>query len=72
MQNRAADAIAPLERAARRSGDPSIETLLATALGAAGRGDPQRDAVEEARHRAAIADRVGLTGLGESVLAILA
>jgi predicted Zn-dependent protease len=43
MQNRAADAIAPLERAARRSGDPSTETLLATALGAAGRGDEALD-----------------------------
>ena len=31
MQNRPAEAIAPLERAARRSGDPAIETLLATA-----------------------------------------
>jgi Flp pilus assembly protein TadD len=43
MQNRAADAIAPLERAARRSGDPSTETLLATALGADGRGDEALD-----------------------------
>lgn len=37
IQNRPADAIVPLERAARRSGDPAIETLLATALAAAGR-----------------------------------
>jgi Flp pilus assembly protein TadD len=37
MQNRAAEAIVPLERAARRSGDPAIETELAIALAAAGR-----------------------------------
>jgi tetratricopeptide (TPR) repeat protein len=39
MQYRAAEAIEPLERAARRSKDPAIETLLATALAAAGRGE---------------------------------
>jgi Flp pilus assembly protein TadD len=43
MQNRAAEAIVPLERAARRSGDPTIETLLATALAAAGRRDEALD-----------------------------
>src|ERR1700710_2852399 len=37
MQNRAAEAIEPLERAARRGEAPDIETLLATALAAAGR-----------------------------------
>jgi tetratricopeptide (TPR) repeat protein len=36
-QNRAKEAIAPLERAARRSNDPSVETLLGAALGGAGR-----------------------------------
>ena len=39
MQNRAPEAIAPLEKAARRGGDPLIETLLATALAASGRLD---------------------------------
>ena len=39
MQNRANDAIAPLERAARRGNDPAIETELAGALAAAGRTD---------------------------------
>jgi Flp pilus assembly protein TadD len=39
MQNRAEEAIVPLERAARRSEDPSAETLLAAALAAAGRSD---------------------------------
>ena len=36
-QNRADEAIAPLERAARRSDDPALETLHAIALTAAGR-----------------------------------
>lgn len=39
MQNRPLEAITPLERAARRSDDPKIETLLAAALAAAGRRD---------------------------------
>jgi Flp pilus assembly protein TadD len=38
-QNRAREAIDPLQRAARRSDDPEIETLLAVALAAAGRDD---------------------------------
>jgi tetratricopeptide (TPR) repeat protein len=43
MQNRAAEAIDPLERAARHSHDPAIETLLAAALAAAGRSDEALD-----------------------------
>ncbi|XSC48159.1 tetratricopeptide repeat protein [Bradyrhizobium sp. RDT10] len=43
MQNRADEAIAPLERAARRSDDPQIETLLAGALAAIGRADEALD-----------------------------
>ena len=43
MQNRADEAIVPLERAARRSDDPEIETLLAVALAAIGRGDEALD-----------------------------
>jgi Flp pilus assembly protein TadD len=43
MQNRAAEAIDPLERAARHSNDPAIETLLAAALAAAGRSDEALD-----------------------------
>jgi tetratricopeptide (TPR) repeat protein len=39
MQNRPDEAIDPLQRAARRSNDPEIETLLAVVLAAAGRGD---------------------------------
>lgn len=43
MQNRAAEAIVPLERAARRGDDPAIETELAIALAAAGRRDEALD-----------------------------
>ena len=43
MQNRAAEAIVPLERAARRSDDPAVETELAVALAAAGRRDEALD-----------------------------
>ncbi|MDB5628566.1 MAG: hypothetical protein JWQ51_906 [Tardiphaga sp.] len=39
LQNRAGEAIAPLERAAKHSDDPAIETLLATALAGGGRRD---------------------------------
>src|ERR1700710_292364 len=46
LQNRGAEAIAPLERAARRSDDPVIETLLAAALAADGRSD---EALEQLR-----------------------
>ena len=35
-QNRAEEAVAPLEKAARRSGDPSLETLFAIALASSG------------------------------------
>jgi Flp pilus assembly protein TadD len=47
MQNRAAEAIVPLERAARRNHDPALETLLAAALAAAGRID---EAFDQLRH----------------------
>ena len=50
MQNRADEAIDPLQRAARRSNDPAIETLLAATLAAAGRSD---DALEQLRHTTA-------------------
>jgi predicted Zn-dependent protease len=38
-QNRAGEAVAPLQKAARRHDDPTIETLLAIALGASGHRD---------------------------------
>ena len=49
-QNRAAEAIAPLEKAARRSSDARIETLLGAGLGNAGRG---AEAIEQLRRTAA-------------------
>jgi tetratricopeptide (TPR) repeat protein len=49
-QNRADEAIAPLEKAARRSGDAAIETLLGAALGGAGR---RADAIEQLRRTSA-------------------
>src|SRR5262245_40642969 len=39
VQNRIAEAIIPLEKAARRSEDPAIETLLGGVLASAGRSD---------------------------------
>jgi tetratricopeptide (TPR) repeat protein len=43
MQNRAGEATVPLERAARRSDSPAIETLLAAAYAATGRSDEALD-----------------------------
>ena len=50
MQNRPKEAVDPLQRAARRSNDPAIETLLAAALDAAGRGE---EAIDQLRLTAA-------------------
>jgi predicted Zn-dependent protease len=50
MQNRPDEAIDPLQRAARRSSDPEIETLLAVVLAAAERGD---EALEQLRRTTA-------------------
>jgi tetratricopeptide (TPR) repeat protein len=50
MQNRADEAIDPLQKAARRSNDPEIETLLAGVLAAAGRDD---EAFEQLRRTTA-------------------
>ena len=49
-QNRAEEAIAPLEKAARRSGEAAIETLLGAALGGAGR---RPEAIEQLRRTSA-------------------
>jgi Tfp pilus assembly protein PilF len=51
MQNRPAEAIVPLERAARRSDDPAIKTLLAGALAAVGRSNEALDQLREATAR---------------------
>jgi predicted Zn-dependent protease len=45
-QNRAEEAVDPLEKAARRSGDPSLETLFAIALASSGRDE---DALSQLR-----------------------
>jgi tetratricopeptide (TPR) repeat protein len=49
-QNRAGEAIEPVERAARRSQDPEIETVLAVALAATGR---QQEALDQLRQTTA-------------------
>jgi tetratricopeptide (TPR) repeat protein len=51
IQNRAAEAIVPLERTARRSDDPVIATLLGAALAAAGRSDEALDQLRRATAR---------------------
>jgi tetratricopeptide (TPR) repeat protein len=51
LQNRPGEAVAPLQRAARRSGDPAIETLLARALAQTGRRDEALDVLREAQSR---------------------
>ena len=51
IQNRPSEAITPLERAARRSDDPKIETLLAAALAAAGRRDEALDQLRQTTAR---------------------
>jgi Flp pilus assembly protein TadD len=50
-QGRAGEAIAPLERAARRGDDPAVETLLAAALAAAGRRDEALDQLRKTTAR---------------------
>jgi Flp pilus assembly protein TadD len=50
MRNRTAEAVEPLQRAARRSNDPSTETLLAAVLAAAGRDE---EAVDQLRRTTA-------------------
>jgi Tfp pilus assembly protein PilF len=51
MQNRSDEAIVPLERAARRSDDPAVETLLAEALAAAGQSDEALDQLRQTTAR---------------------
>jgi tetratricopeptide (TPR) repeat protein len=51
MQNRADEAIVPLERAARRSDSPAIETLLAAAYAASGRNDEALDQLRQTMAR---------------------
>ncbi len=51
IQNRAAEAIVALERAAKRAADPEIETLLGLALSMAGRGNEALDQFRKAASR---------------------
>jgi predicted Zn-dependent protease len=78
-QNRADEAIAPLERASRRSGEASIETLLAIALAASGRRD---DALAQLRKVTArrpvfppafreLASQLNKSGESEKAIAVL-
>jgi Flp pilus assembly protein TadD len=50
-QNRAGEAIQPLERAARRSNDPEIETVLAVALATTGRQQEALDQLQQTTAR---------------------
>jgi tetratricopeptide (TPR) repeat protein len=70
LQGRAEEAIGPLQRAARRSRDPAIETLLARSLAAVGRTDDALDRLRLATERrppyppAFLELGVGLSDLG--------
>lgn len=79
MQNRPGEAIEPLQRAARRTDDPAIETLLAKALAAAGREDESFDQLRRTLARPLpfppafleLADQLGKAGrLNESIAAL--
>ena len=78
-QNRGAEAISPLEKAARRSGDPGIETLLGAALGGSGR---RNEAIELLRRTAArrppflpafqeLAGQLATAGRGDEAISVI-
>jgi predicted Zn-dependent protease len=78
-QNRAEEAVSPLEKAARRSGDPSIETLFAIALASSGQDE---DALTQLRKTTArrppfppafreLAARLNKRGESEAAIAVL-
>jgi len=79
LQNRPDEAIEPLMKSARRSGDPQIETLLAMALAAAGKND---EAVDQLRRTTArrppflpafleLARQLGQTGHFDEAIVLL-
>ena len=78
-QNRAEEAVSPLEKAARRSGDPSLETLFAIALASSGQAE---DALAQLRKTIArrpvfppafreLAARLDKRGESEAAIAVL-
>jgi predicted Zn-dependent protease len=78
-QNRAGEAIAPLERAAKRNEDPALETLYAIALGTSGRRD---EAISQLRRTIAkrptfppafreLASQLGKSGDSTEAIAVL-
>jgi predicted Zn-dependent protease len=79
MQNRAAEAITPLERAARLGDDPVIETLLGGALAAAGRSGEALDQLQRVTERwpsfapafLELAGRLGHMGRFDEAAAVL-
>jgi predicted Zn-dependent protease len=77
-QNRADEAIAPLQRAARRGGHPATETVLAAALSAAGRGEEAFDQLRQTTARRPpfppafreYADQLAKTGRVDEAIAV--
>ena len=78
LQDRPQEAINPLQRAARRSQDPAIETLLARALANSGRGDEALDRLRQATARRPpyplafleLGDQLGKIGRFDEALAV--
>lgn len=78
LQDRPQEAIVPLQRAARRSQDPAIETLLARALAEAGRKDDALDRLRQATARRPpyplafleLGDQLGKIGRSDEALAV--
>ncbi len=78
LQGRAQDALEPLRRAARRSRDPALETLLARALSDAGQGEAALDQLRQATTRRPayplafleLGDQLGKLGRLDEALAV--
>jgi tetratricopeptide (TPR) repeat protein len=78
LQGRPQEAIDPLQRAARRSHDPAIETLLARALAETGRGEAALDQLRQATARRPpyplafleLGDQLGKLGRFDEALAV--
>jgi predicted Zn-dependent protease len=78
-QNRAEEAVSPLEKAARRSGDPSLETLFAIALASSGQDEDALAQLRKTTTRRPIfppafrelAARLSKRGESEAAIAVL-